>query len=146
MSFYRTRPVTHHDHIKGTIAIPAGQAFTAPTTDTYSNGCDWIAVERAVHGELSGRCLNDNELREASLFLRRSGVPRKTVSVRLAVYERLIRDWEAAAGMLPAADLCTTPGCQRAKSSRGLCCHCRSEHNNRERKEREAAVLLEVAA
>ncbi len=99
--------------------------YIAPTTDTFTvEGdieIDWVAVARVVTNELPEPKLNPVEKREAALALIRTGVPRRTVSIRLSLYERLIKEWEAQAGLLPEKDICTHPGCRHAISGRQLC-------------------------
>ncbi len=122
--------------------------FALPTddADTYSDGIDWIAVERATQGEYNGRDLTENELREAALFLRRHDVSRVAISIQLSVYERLVKEWEAEAGLLDADDLCTKPGCGRARPGTGLCALCLSQHRIQEKHWRAAVAELGVAA
>ncbi|MFE0039391.1 hypothetical protein [Streptomyces sp. NPDC059015] len=112
--------------------------FVLPTddADTYSNGIDWIAVERAVHGEYDSRDLTQAELREAVLYLRRHDIGRRTISNQLCVYERLVKEWEAEAGMLGPDDLCTTPGCAKARAGRGLCACCLSHARGIEKQQK----------
>jgi len=76
--------------------------FIPPVTeDKFSTQrIDYYAIERAISGEDPRPALNEYELREAALWLRRHDMPRATVSVHLCVYERLVKDWEADAGML----------------------------------------------
>lgn len=97
--------------------------FIPPATeDQFSTRrIDWYAVERAINGDHPRPALNTDELREAALWLRRHGTPRAAVSVQLCVYERLVKDWEADAGMLGPDQLCTADGCRKARAGRGLC-------------------------
>lgn len=103
---------------------------------------DWYAVERAISGENPRPRLNDDELREAALWLRRHGMNRAAVSVHLCVYERLVKEWEADAGMLGPDQLCTEPGCRKARAGKGLC----TGHLEADRKWRRLLAELEVAA
>ncbi|WP_030169095.1 hypothetical protein [Streptomyces sp. NRRL S-813] len=118
--------------------------FVPPTTeDEFSTETiDWYAVERAISGEDPRPPLNQDELREAALWLRRHDIPRAAVSTRLCVYERLVREWEAEAGMLDPDQLCTRDGCGKARAGRGLC----TVHLTADRKWRQAIASLEVAA
>jgi hypothetical protein len=120
--------------------------YLPPTTDTYTDGIDWIAVERAIRGDLPAEPLTHDELREAALGLVRSGVSRKSISVQLCVYERRIRDWEAEAGLLPPEDLCSHTNCRRAKCGLGLCASHLQAYRLREREWQLAVAELEVAA
>lgn len=99
--------------------------YIAPTTDTFTvEGdveIDWVAVARVINNELPEPELNAAEKREAALALVRTGVPRRTVSTRLALYERLIKEWEAQAGLLPEKDICVHADCRHAVSGRRLC-------------------------
>ena len=119
--------------------------FIPPATeDQFSTQrIDWYAVERAISGEEPRPQLNEHELREAALWLRRHNMPRATVSVHLSVYERLVKEWEADAGMLGPEDLCTLKGCGKARAGRGLC----AKHLEADRKWRRALTeALGVAA
>ncbi|MFE7233970.1 hypothetical protein ACFVAF_25540 [Streptomyces sp. NPDC057596] len=118
--------------------------FIPPATeDQFSTEhIDWYAVERAISGEDPRPRLNEDELREAALWLRRHNMPRATVSVHLCVYERLVKEWEAEAGLLTPDQLCTHDGCRKARAGRGLC----TFHLTADRKWRQAIASLEVAA
>ncbi|MCW7941623.1 hypothetical protein AAW14_06130 [Streptomyces hygroscopicus] len=119
--------------------------FTPPATETEfsTRRIDWYAVERAISGDHPRPHLNADEIREAALWLRSHGMPRATVSVHLSVYERLVKDWEADAGMLDPDQLCTTTGCRKARAGRGLC----TTHLTAERQWRRALTeALGVAA
>lgn len=118
--------------------------FIPPATeDQFSTEqIDYYAVERAINGEDPRPDLNRDELREAALWLRRHGVERAAVSVRLCVYERLVKEWEAEAGMLGPDQLCTIDGCRKARAGRGLC----TSHLTADRQWRKAIAGLEMAA
>ncbi|MFJ6559910.1 hypothetical protein ACIQMV_08515 [Streptomyces sp. NPDC091412] len=118
--------------------------FIPPATeDQFSTErIDWYAVERAISGENPRPPLNEDELREAALWMRRHDVPRAAVSTQLCLYERLIKEWEADAGMLTPDQLCTHDGCRKARSGRGLC----TSHLTADRQWRQAIASLEVAA
>jgi hypothetical protein len=105
------------------IARGQGLRFMPPAREGEfsTRRVDWYAVERVLNNDLPLPPLNPDELREAALWLRRHDVARATVSTRLSVYERQIKEWEADAGMLPADQLCTLDDCKRASSGRGLC-------------------------
>lgn len=126
-------------HVRG-----HGHRFIPPATeDQFSTDTiDWYAVERAISGEIPRPQLNGHELREAALWLRQHGMPRAAVSVHLCVYERLVKEWEADAGMLGPDQLCTRDGCQKARSGRGLC----TAHLLADRQWRRAVAELAVAA
>jgi hypothetical protein len=119
-------------------------AYIPPATeDEFSTETiDYYAVERAISGEDPRPELNRDELREAALWLRAHGVERHQVSVRLCVYERLIKEWEAEAGMLGPDQLCTEADCGKARSGRGLCVN----HLAIDRQWRKALAELAVAA
>ncbi len=119
-------------------------AFIPPATeDKFSTDTvDWYAVERAINGDYPRPQLNPDETREAALWMRRHGIPRADVSVRLSVYERLVKEWEADAGMLGPDQLCTEPGCGKARFGRGLC----TSHLAADRQWRKAVAELAVAA
>lgn len=118
--------------------------FTPPVTeDEFSTErIDYYAVERAISGEDPRPALNEHELREAALWMRRHDIPRATVSVHLCVYERLVKDWEADAGMLGPDQLCTIDDCRKARVGRGLC----TNHIFADRQWRQAVAGLAVAA
>lgn len=120
------------------------QGFTPPATeDEFSTeNVDWYAVERAINGETPRPELTRDEAREAALWLRRHGMERAAVSIHLCVYERLIKEWEADAGMLGPDQLCTEPDCRKARAGRGLC----TGHLEVDRKWRRAVAGLAVAA
>lgn len=119
-------------------------AYIPPATeDQFSTEhIDYYAVERAINGENPRPQLTRDELREAALWLRRHGMDRATVSTHLCVYERLVKEWEADAGMLGPDQLCTEPDCGKARAGRGLC----STHLIADRKWRKAIAELVVAA
>jgi hypothetical protein len=119
-------------------------AFIPPATeDKFSTDTvDWYAVERAISGEDPRPALNEHELREAALWMRRNNTPRAVVSVQLSVYERLVKEWEADAGMLGPDQLCTIDGCRKARVGRGLC----NPHLQADRQWRKAVAGLAVAA
>lgn len=83
-----TRPPTA-TRITGT-----GGDLQAPGLATYTRDCDRVAVERAANGTLDPALLTDEERRAAALLMRRR-YSRREVSVRLGIYERLVREWEA---------------------------------------------------
>lgn len=119
-------------------------AFIPPATEQEFSTADidWYAVERAISGEDPRPELTRDELREAALWLRRHGMDRAQVSVHLCVYERLVKEWEAEAGMLGPDQLCTEDGCSKARAGRGLC----NSHLEYDRKWRQAVAGLAVAA
>lgn len=119
-----------------------------PPTDTYDDdlGIDWIAVERATRGELPHHPLTHNELREAALWLTRTGVPRNAISTRLSVYEYQIREWEAEAGLLPDNMLCTRDDCRHARRGRDLCANHLAAFRVREKQWKAALAELGKAA
>ena len=129
------------------LARPArgyGSRFIPPASEVEFSTAriDWFAVERAVNGDEPRPGLNPHELREAALWLRRHGMARALVSVHLSVYERLVKEWEAEAGMLGPDQLCTEPGCGKARVGRGLCVN----HLLVDRKWRQAVAGLGMAA
>jgi hypothetical protein len=118
--------------------------YISPATeDQFSTEqIDYYAVERAISGEKPRPELTRDELREAALWLRRHGMERAAVSVHLCVYERLIKEWEAEAGMLGPDQLCTADGCYKARAGRGLC----TNHLAADRQWRKAVAGLGMAA
>jgi hypothetical protein len=118
--------------------------FIPPATEAEfsTDTVDWYAVERAINGEGPRPELTRDELREAALWLRRHGMERAAVSVHLCVYERLVKEWEAGAGMLGPDQLCTIDDCRKARSGRGLC----TVHLTADRKWRQAVAGLGMAA
>ena len=114
----------------------------AEETEFSTERIDWYAVERAINGGYPRPQLNADEAREAALWMRRHGIDRARVSVQLGIYERLIREWEADAGMLSPDQLCTEPGCGKARAGRGLC----TGHLTADRQWRRVLAELEVAA
>lgn len=138
MAEMRERPLI------ATIARGHSTSFIPPATeDEFSTDTvDYYAVERAISGEDPRPELTRDELREAALWMRRHGTERAHVSVHLCVYERLVKDWEADAGMLGPDQLCTEPDCHKARVGRGLC----TNHLAMDRKWRQAVAGLAVAA
>jgi hypothetical protein len=67
------------------------------------------------------------------------------VSIYLCLYERLIKQWEAEAGMLGPDQLCTT-GCGNARVGRGLCTTHLAVVRAADRKWRQALAELGMAA
>lgn len=129
------------------LARPArgyGSRFIPPAKETEFSTAriDYYAVERAISGEGPRPELTRDELREAALWLRRHGVERAVVSVHLCVYERLVKEWEADAGMLGPDQLCTEGDCGKARAGRGLC----TGHLAADRKWRQAVAGLGMAA
>lgn len=118
--------------------------FIPPATEEEfsTDTIDWYAVERVVSGEEPQPPLNRDEIREAALILRRHGIERAAVSVRLCVYARLIKEWEAEAGMLGPDQLCTVDDCGKARAGRGLC----TNHLLADRQWRKAVAGLGMAA
>ncbi|MFE2326087.1 hypothetical protein ACFXD5_19530 [Streptomyces sp. NPDC059385] len=133
--------MSHHEPIAATTIRAATTRLQSPPTKTYSNGIDWIAVERAARGELPAGALTPAEAREAAVWLVRAGVARKAISVQLSVYERLVKEWAAEEGLLPDADLCSRAGCRRATAGRGLCALCLSQQRILERKQKAALAV-----
>lgn len=133
------------DTLPGVRCRPQRRPFLPPTTeDEFSTeAIDWIAVARVVNEERPLPHLNGDELREAALLLRRRGMERVNVSIYLSLYERLIKEWEAEAGMLGPDQLCTHGGCRHARAGRGLC----SNHLEVDRRKRraDAARTTEMA-
>ena len=119
-------------------------AYIPPATeDEFSTDTvDHYAVERAISGEDPRPPLNRDELRVAALWMRQHGMERAAVSVHLCVYERLVKEWEAEAGLLGPDQLCTVDGCGKARSGRGLCVN----HLLADRQWRKALAGLEMAA
>lgn len=133
---------------RGTRAQEQRSTFLPPTTeDEFSTpSVDWYAVERAIGGEHPQPELTDAEKRQAALWLRQHGVPRIAVSVRLSVYERLVKEWEAEAGLLGPEDLCSHDDCNRASAGRGLCAPHLANFRVQERHRRAAISELAEAA
>jgi hypothetical protein len=138
--------VTAYEPIHADRLLDTRRGYLPPTADTWTGGIDWIAVERATRGELPTHPLTEQELREAALWLRRNGAKRAAVSTQLDVYERLIREWEAEEGLLPAEDLCATDGCRRARAGRGLCALCLNAVRIQEKQQKATHAGLETAA
>lgn len=134
----RERPfiATYDRELRRTFIPPAIEA------EFSTERIDYYAVERAISGEDPRPALNEHELREAALWLRRHDMPRAEVSVHLCVYERLVKEWEADAGMLGPDQLCTIDDCRKARVGRGLCVN----HLAMDRKWRRAVAELGVAA
>ncbi|WP_199546644.1 hypothetical protein [Streptomyces sp. N35] len=121
-----------------------GLRFVPPVTveQISTDDVDWYAVERVVRDDWPLPELNLDELREAALILRRNDVERAAVSARLCIYERLVKEWEADAGMLSPDQLCTENGCGKARAGRGLC----TNHLSIDRLRRKKAATEAVAA
>lgn len=133
---------------RGTRAQEQRPTFLPPTTeDEFSTPeVDWYAVERAISGEHPRPELTPQEKREAALWLIQHGWQRKPVSVHLSVYERLVKEWEAEAGLLGPEDLCSNDDCGRATAGRGLCALHLSKARIQERNRRAAIGELAEAA
>ncbi|WP_329114548.1 hypothetical protein [Streptomyces sp. NBC_01353] len=117
------------------------------TEDEFSTETvDHVAVARAVAGEHPRVELTHDEARVAALHLRQRNVPRVQVSIQLGLYERLIKEWEADAGLLGPEDLCTLPGCNRARAGRGYCAICLGRVRIQERQWKAAVADLATAA
>ena len=138
MTQMRERPLT------AVYARGQRKAFIPPASENEfsTEQVDWYAVERAISGDYPRPHLTLDEAREAALWMRRHGIDRAHVSVQLSVYERLVKEWEADAGMLGPDQLCTEPGCRKARAGRGLC----TGHLNADRQWRKALAELAVAA
>jgi hypothetical protein len=135
------------EFIQATICRGQRPVFVPPTTETYTDGIDWNAIERAVTGDTPIPTLTDTELRAAVTYMTRAGWARKAISTHLGLYERLIREWQADAGLLPDKDLCTTDGCRKAKGGRGLCIsHLQAAKTAEKQWQQAIAEALEVAA
>ncbi|MFE9382329.1 hypothetical protein ACFYMO_03695 [Streptomyces sp. NPDC007025] len=117
MARYAHRPLTAARTYSNAFRLTTPPA--EPTDET--TGVDWIAVERAARDDYDPRLLTDDERREAALLLGRAGYGIKPTSTRLCIYERLICEWFADAGLLPPERICTADGCNRAKVGLGLC-------------------------
>lgn len=127
---------------------PRRRPFNPPTTeDEFSTETiDWIAVARVVNEERPLPPLNSDELRETAILLRRRGMERINVSTYLSLYERLIKKWEAEAGMLGPDQLCTHNGCRHARAGRGLCSNHLEADRRRRRADAAKAAEMAVAA
>lgn len=131
----------HYAAIQGAHAVAPQQRIPMPPVKTYSNGIDWIAVERAARGELRADALTPAELREAALWLAKAGTARAAISTQLCVYERLVKEWQAEEGLLADTDLCSRPKCRRASHARGLCAPCYSQQRILERQQKAALAV-----
>lgn len=90
--------------------------------DTYSDGIDWVAVERAVHGELPPGALTPDETREAALLMDAAGYSDQEISIRLCVYARQVHRWKNPTPAEPKpVRTCVEPGCDRKHKRRGYC-------------------------
>ena len=90
--------------------------------DTYSNGIDWIAVERAAQGELHPNQLTREETREAALLMDQAGFTDQQIATRLHIHERQVQRWKNAQTRPPrTVRTCTEPGCDRRHKRRGYC-------------------------
>lgn len=130
-----------HDSLTAALVRSEGLRLPSPPVKTYSNGIDWIAVERAARGELRADALTPAETREAALWLARAGRARAAISIQLSVYERLVKEWQAEEGLLADADLCSRPKCRRASAARGLCATCYSQQRILERQQKAALAV-----
>jgi hypothetical protein len=102
--------------------------------DTYSDGIDWIAVERAALGELHPAELTPDETREAALLMDAAGFTDQEISIRLCVFARQIHRWKNPTPAEPRpVRLCTEPGCDRKHKRRGYCEKCIQRVARRER-------------
>ncbi|MEU8839987.1 hypothetical protein AB0D97_12770 [Streptomyces roseus] len=132
-----------HDSLTAALVRSEGLRLPSPPVKTYSKGIDWVAVERAARGELRADALTPAELREACNWLTAAGMSRAAISTQLSVYERLVKEWAAEAGLLPEKDLCTAGTCRKAASGRQLCTLHLSQHRAAEKR---AAAQMAVAA
>lgn len=133
---------SHYGTIQGTYTVAPQHRLPMPPVKTYSDGIDWIAVERAARGELRADALTQAESREAALWLAQAGASRSSISVQLCVYERLVKEWMAEAGLLADCDLCSQPECRRATAGRGLCAICLSHQRVLERQAKKAEMAV----
>lgn len=135
-------------------ALTGYHAHRAPIRDlpqpddaaSYTDDIDWHAVHRAISGEHPRVELNPQEAREAAICLRRNGIPRRNVSAQLCVYARLVKEWEAEAGLLTQDELCTTSDCPKPSVGRGLCATHLEQHRRHNQQWADAVNSLAVAA
>lgn len=116
--------------------IPTRPRITIPTTDTYTDDIDWIAVERAITGDTPRPTLNLEERRTAVLLLARAGVAEERIVSLTGVDRRQVARWKFEHG-LGGARTCTVDGCGQQVKGRGLC----DNHYRQDKRAREAAGL-----
>lgn len=126
--------------IEATRCLGRERRYLPPATETEFStpAIDWYAIERVINNDRPIPPLNDDELREAALWMVRNGTPRAHVARHLGIYDQRVRDWEAAAGLLDPNDLCSNQGCTRVRSGRGLCGSCLGTLRAQERKQAKA--------
>ncbi|MGW2920335.1 hypothetical protein ACWDBF_21090 [Streptomyces angustmyceticus] len=110
-----------------------------PAEPTSEDDIDWIAVERAVHGDVPTGGLNRNEARAAALIMTSNGQTERHVATSLGIYERQISRWRAAAKLAAGQTTrtCTTGDCTDFPVSRGMC----NKHYKRTRAAEKAAAV-----
>lgn len=132
-----------------TWALPTRQRIDLPT-HTYSQGVDWIAVERAITGDLPRPDLTRDEQIAATLLLIRAGWTEKSTAEAVGVQTRQVARWKFEHG-LGGAKTCLIDDCSDQVKGRGLCYrHYRQDQRRRAAaaraaKERKAATPREPA-
>lgn len=101
-----------------TWAVPAIERIPLPTHETYEDGIDWIAVERATLGDRVE--LTWDEKKEAALAMVRAGLPEKETAARAGTSPRQVSRWKFEVG-LGGASACSHDDCSDKVKGRGLC-------------------------
>jgi hypothetical protein len=94
-----------------------------PAEPTSEDDVDWIAIERAVQGEIPADGISAAETRTAALILNRSGLSEREVAEHLHINRRQVARWKAAARVAEGkqAATCSNDDCTDFPISRGLC-------------------------
>lgn len=104
-----------------------------PTDITYTGDIDWIAIERAITGDLPRPQLTRAEQLTATLLLVQAGWTEKDTAEAVGVNRRQIARWKFDNG-LSGASTCTADDCDDLVKGRGLCLkHYKQDQRRRER-------------
>ncbi|MFG3510209.1 hypothetical protein ACGF5F_32455 [Streptomyces sp. NPDC047821] len=118
-----------------TRALPTRQRISIPTTNTYSQGVDWVAVERVIYGDLPRPDLTRTEQLAATLLLIRAGWTEKRTAEVVGVQIRQVSRWKFEHG-LGGARTCQVDGCGDQVKGRRLC----YRHYRQDERRRKAAA------
>lgn len=114
-----------------TWAVPTIERIPLPTHETYADGIDWIAVERAAAGDPVE--LTPEERREVALAVVRAGRTEKDAAACAGTNPRQVSRWKFEVG-LGGASTCTRDDCSDQVKGRGLC----DNHYRQDARERAA--------
>ena len=116
-----------------TRAIPTQPRVAIPTDVTFTDDIDWIAIERAITGDLPRPQLTRDEKLTATLLLIRAGWTEKATAEAVNVDRRQVARWKFEHG-LSGASTCTVDDCGDLVKGRGLCLkHYKQDQRRREK-------------